>query len=85
MSNSILRSVYLEAIAEGYNSTKAVGRFDKATVNVMVGFLSAATIAFRATGDEEWAELLEECATKLNKDWKQYEELVVALHAKLSA
>lgn len=83
--NPSLLDAYRQAIADGYNKTVDCGRFDRSTVNVMVGFLSAATITLRITGNGYWAARFEEYAGMLEQNWSLYERCVPALCAELDA
>lgn len=77
-----LRDAYIDALREGYNATD---RFNKATASTMVGYLTAATVAFRITGDEQAAEYCEKAAKELMTDWTSYTHWVPWVHDKLSA
>ncbi|NHR07416.1 hypothetical protein HA052_19685 [Chromobacterium haemolyticum] len=80
-----LLDAYRQALADGYNKTVDCERLDLSTVNVMVGFLAAATIALRLIGNEHWAARFEECATMLEQNWSLYEKAIPALCAELDA
>lgn len=80
-----LRQAYRSALADGYNATVELGRFDCASAQVMVGFMSAAVIALRLAGDEAWASLIECSAQRLSDDWERYEREIPALTSALDA
>lgn len=84
-NGTTLREAYRSALADGYNATVDVGRFDRACAQAMVGFMSAAVIALRLAGDEAWASIFEGSAQRLAEDWKRYECEIPALAAALDA
>lgn len=76
-----LLHAYRQVIGEAYNRTVDIGRYDRHTANVMTGFLSAATVALRPSGQEPWAARFEQAGHRLNEDWTCYQTEVVALCA----
>lgn len=78
----LIRSL-LVSIAEGFNLTVQLRRVDKATVNVMVGFFAASTIACSSTGNHEASALFREAGNKLDANWPSYESVVRGLIEKL--
>lgn len=84
-NGTTLREAYRSALADGYNATVDVGRFDHACTQAMIGFMSAAIIALRLAGDDVWASIFEGSAQRLAEDWKRYEREIPALAAELDA
>lgn len=82
-NGTTLREAYRSALADGYNATVDAGRYDQASAQTMVGFLSAAVIALRLSGDEVWAALFERSAKRLNENWRCYEGEIPALASTL--
>lgn len=74
---------YRKAIAGGVSALIQQGRFNKNDTLVMVGFLSAAIIAWRCTGNEKMASKFEAAATSINNDWKIFERIVQELCSEL--
>lgn len=71
-----LLDAYRQVIAEGYNSSKT---YNKRSVQVMIGFLSAAFIALRVVGHEYWAQRFEHAGQQLERNWMLYPEVVFQL------
>lgn len=80
-----LREAYRSALADGYNATVEVGRYDQASAQTMIGFLSAASIALRLAGDEVWAAIFDRSAKRLNENWRCYEGEIPALASALDS
>lgn len=85
ISKLSLLDAYRQALADGYNSAVDTGRYSESAAQVMMGFLSAATIALRVLGDEPWATRFEQSAERLKEDWACFEEEIPALCADLDA
>lgn len=60
-------------LIEGFNHIIDCGRVDRAAANVMVGYLSAAVIALRSTGNDWQADLFQAAASNLRADWRTFE------------
>ncbi len=84
-NGTTLREAYRSALADGYNATVEVGRYDQASAQTMIGFLSAAAIALRLSGDEVWAAIFERSAKRLNENWRCYEAEIPVLAIALDA
>ncbi|QMI49754.1 hypothetical protein [Burkholderia sp. MBR-1] len=74
-------SVLLEGAIDGFNKQMDASRFDKASTRVMMGYLSAASIALRCNGLDEEAQRFLEAATAIEQDWTRYEPAIRALAA----
>lgn len=74
-----MREAFRQGIVDGWNALVDVGKIDKASVNVMIGFLSGASIAFRVVGDEPAASACETAAQRLVSSWHQYEPCITKL------
>lgn len=71
-----LLDAYREVIAEGYNTAKT---YNKGSVQVVIGFLSAALVALRVVGHEDWAQRFEHAGQQLERNWMLYPEVVFQL------
>ena len=71
---------YLDTISAGYNNLIDVGRFDRESAQMMVGFFSAATITFRALCNEGLAAQFERAANDLRYDWRSFPRVIPALY-----
>lgn len=66
-------------IIEGFNRTVELRRIDKSTVNCMVSFLAASSIACNATGNRDAALLFQQAGEVLGRDWRRYETVIRTL------
>lgn len=83
-SESLL-DAHMGAIADGYNRLLDVGQFDRESVQMMVGFLSAATITFRTLCNEALAVRFEHAANDLRNDWRTLPHVIPDLCAALNS
>ncbi len=74
-----LIEAYRDGVAEAFNSLVGLGGFDRESSMVMVGYLSAAVVAFRLTGNETAAKQFVQVAARIHNDWRLLEEEVHAL------
>jgi hypothetical protein len=80
-----LRDAYRAGIASAWNALVESGKIDYAAVRTMTGYLLGAVVAFRVTGDEPVARLMETAGACLLEDWRSYEACVRELVADLDS
>ena len=83
-SESLL-DAYSGAIADGYNKLLDLGQFDRESAQMMVGFLSEATITFRTMCNEALAARFEHAADNLRNDWRSFKHVIPALWAAINS
>lgn len=64
---------FRDSIVEGFNKIVGLGVYDANASNCMIGFLSAATIAFHCTGNAMHSQIFQESAIQLKNDWTKFE------------
>lgn len=65
----------LNGMADGFNRMVEVGRVDRVTTRVMMGYLSAGAIALRCNGLDDAADLFLEAARELEANWESFEDV----------
>lgn len=73
----------MNGLIEGFNRLVDTGKVDKNAANLMVGYLSAAVIALRVTGNAGHAEMFYSTASRIHADWRSFEHEVRTLVAAL--
>ena len=71
--NTDLLEAYRLVISDGYNAGET---FNRGSVQVMIGFISAAVVSLRVTGDEHWAKRFEEAGHALEQNWMSYPVII---------
>lgn len=79
-----MRDAYHSGLADAWNAQVDVGRINREAANTMIGYLSAATIAFRVTGDETAATIFEKAGKALLADWRNFERSLRKLITELN-
>lgn len=79
-----LKEAYLEGIVAGWNAQIAIGYTDFPAVRTMTGYLMGATVAFRVTGDETTAQIIEATANHLLQNWQDCDDCIRQLVKDLS-
>lgn len=80
-----LKEAYIEGIISGWNAQIDVGHIDFPAVRTMTGYLMGATVAFRVTGDETNALLVEATAKNLLDNWRDSDRCIRQLVIDLCA
>ncbi|CAN7584779.1 hypothetical protein [Acidovorax delafieldii] len=73
---------YRMVMADGYNTGST---FNRGSVQVMIGFISAAVVALRVTGDEQWAKRFEGAGEELKQNWMAYPRVIPELCAEIDS
>lgn len=74
-----LRRQYTRSIYDSLKRLEVVGKYDKDTVLVMLGYLSGAIVAFHFTGDEVAANVTLKAAERLEDNWLGFTDVIFGL------
>ncbi|MFZ6774596.1 hypothetical protein ACO0LB_17980 [Undibacterium sp. SXout7W] len=74
-----LRRQYTRSIYDSLKRLEAVGRYDKDTVLVMLGYLSGAIVAFHFSGDDVAASVTLKAAERLEENWQCFSDVTFGL------